>query len=81
VVGYTDQRASFPIETSVVFGDGDRLAGHFTDTFTAHGSGETFMWDQTKLYEVANGVITRVEVFQDDTAALIEFLDRNWPAS
>jgi hypothetical protein len=25
-----------------VFGDGDRLAGHFTMTLTAHGSGETF---------------------------------------
>ena len=81
VVGYTDQRASFRIETSEVFGDGDRLAGHFTATFTAHSSGETFLLDQTELYEAANGVITKVEVFQHDTPALIEFLDRNRPAS
>jgi ketosteroid isomerase-like protein len=81
VVGYTDQRASFRIETSEVFGDGDRLAGHFTATFTAHRSGETFLLDQTELYEVATSVITRVEVFQHDTPALIEFLNRNGPAS
>lgn len=81
VVGYTDARASFRFETSEVFGDGDRLAGHFTAAFTAHGSGETFLLDQTELYEVANGVITRVEVFQHDTTGLIEFLDRNGPST
>jgi hypothetical protein len=79
VVGYTDPRASYRLETSEVFGDSRRLAGHFTASFTAHGSGETFVLDQTELYEVADGVITRVEVFQRDTPGLIAFLDRNPP--
>jgi hypothetical protein len=64
-----------------VFGDGDRLAGHFTATWTAHGSGETFLLNQAELYEVANGAISRVEVFQDDTPGLIELFARNAPAS
>lgn len=81
VLGYTTQRASFRIETSEVFGDGDRLAGHFTATFTANGSGETIVMDQTELYQVTDGVISKVEVFQHNTPALIEFFDRNGPAS
>jgi len=81
VFGYTSQRASFRVETSEVFGDGDRLAGHFTATFTAHGSGETAVLDQTEVYEVTDRVISKVEVFQHDTPALIEFFDRNGPTS
>jgi ketosteroid isomerase-like protein len=81
VLGYTNQRASFRLETSEVLGDGDRLAGHFTATFTAHGSGETFVLNQTELYEVTDGAISKVEVFQHDTPALIEFFARNDPAS
>jgi hypothetical protein len=81
VFGYTSQRASFRIETSEVFGDGERLAGHFTATWTALGSGETFLYDQAELYEVRDGAISRVEVFQHDTPGWIEFLDRNGPAS
>jgi hypothetical protein len=80
VLGYTEPRASFRIETSEVFGSGARVAGHFTATFTAHGSGETFLLDQAELYEVADGVITKVEVFQRDTPGLIAFLERNGPA-
>ena len=80
-LGYTSQRASFRVETSEVFGDGDRLAGHFTATFTAHGSGETAVLDQTEVYEVTDRVISKVEVFQHDTPALIEFFDRNGPTS
>jgi hypothetical protein len=60
-----------------VFGDGGRLAGHFTATFTAHGSGETILLDQTEVYEVTDGAITKVEVFQHDTPALIDFFARN----
>jgi ketosteroid isomerase-like protein len=81
VNGYTNQRASFRLETAEVFGDGDRLAGHFTATFTAHDSGETFLLDQAELYEVTGGAISKVEVFQRDTPSLIEFFDRNRPAS
>ena len=81
VLGYTNQRASFRIETSEVFGDGDRLAGHFTATFTANGSGETVVMNQTEIYEVTNGAISKVEIFQHDTQALIEFFERNGPAS
>jgi ketosteroid isomerase-like protein len=81
VYGYGSQRASFHLQTSEVFGDGDRLAGHFTATWTAHGSGETFLLNQAELYEVANGAISKVEVFQDDTPGLIEFFARNAPAS
>jgi hypothetical protein len=80
VNAYTNQRASFRLETTEVFGDGDRLAGHFTATFTAHGSGETFLLDQAELYEVTGGAISKVEVFQRDTPSLIEFFDRNQPA-
>jgi ketosteroid isomerase-like protein len=43
VVGYTELRASFRVETAEVFGDGPRLAGHFTATFTADGSRETIL--------------------------------------
>ncbi len=81
VLGYTSQRASFRVETSEVFGDGDHLAGHFTATFTANGSGETVLMDQTEIYEVSDGVITKVQVFQHDTHAVIEFFQRNGPAS
>jgi hypothetical protein len=81
VYGYGSQRASFRLETSEVFGDGDRLAGHFTATWTAHGSGETFLLNQAEIYKVANGAISKVEVFQDDTPGLIEFFARNAPAS
>lgn len=81
VLGYTNQRASFQVETSEVFGDGGRLAGHFTATFTAHGSGETFLLDQAELYEVTDGAISKVEVFQSDTPALIDFFARNGPAA
>ena len=81
VVGYTDPRASFRVETAEVFGDGERLAGYFTATFTAHGSGETILFDQAEIYEVSNGLITKVEVFQRDTPALVDFFSRNGPAS
>jgi len=81
VFGYTSQRASFRIETSEAFGDGARLAGHFTATWTALGSGETFFYNQAELYEVTNGKISKVEVFQQDTPGWIEFLDRNKPPS
>jgi ketosteroid isomerase-like protein len=81
VLGYTNQRASFRVETTEVLGDGGRLAGHFTATFTAHGSGETFLLDQAELYEVTGGEISKVEVFQRDTPGLIEFFNRNRPAS
>ena len=64
-----------------MFGDGERLAGHFTATWTAHDSGETFVLSQAELYEVTNGAISKIEVFQDDTPGLIEFLARNGPAS
>jgi hypothetical protein len=79
VVGYTGQRAAFRLETSEVFGDGDRLAGHFTATFTAHGSGEILLLDQVEMYEVSNGLITKVEVFQRDTPAVVDFFRRNGP--
>lgn len=81
VLGYTSQRASFRVETSEVFGDGDRLAGHFTATFTAHSTGETVILSQTEVYEVTDGVISKVEVFQHNTQELIEFFDRNGPTS
>ena len=81
VMGYAGQRASFRLETSEVLGDGERLAGHFTATFSAHGSGETFLLNQTELYEVTDGAISKVEVFQHDTPALIDFFTRNGPAS
>ena len=81
VFGYGSERATFRLETSDVFGDGDRLAGHFTATWTALGSGEEFLLSQAELYEVTGGVITKVEVFQDDTAGLIEFFARNPPSS
>jgi SnoaL-like protein len=80
VLGYTDQRSTFRLVSSEVFGDGDRLAGHFTATFTAHGSGESFLLDQTELYEVTDGAISKVEVFQRDTPGLIEFFARNGPS-
>lgn len=81
VLGYTNERASFRAETSEVFGDGSRLCGHFTATFTAHGSGETFLLDQNEIYEVTDGAISKVEVFQRDTPGLIEFFNRNLPVS
>jgi ketosteroid isomerase-like protein len=81
VYGYGAQRASFRLQTSEVFGDGDRLAGRFTATWTAHGSGETFLLNQAELYEVTDGAISKVEVFQDDTPGLIEFFARNAPAA
>ena len=80
VLGYTDQRSTFRLVSSEVFGDGDRLAGHFTATFTAHGSGESFLLDQTELYEVTDGAISKVEVFQRDTPGLIDFFARNGPS-
>ena len=67
--------------SSEVFGDGDRLTGHITATFTAHGSGETFLLNQIELYEVRDGAISKIEVFQHDTPALIDFFDKNGPAS
>jgi ketosteroid isomerase-like protein len=79
--GYGAQRASFRLQTSEVFGDGGRLAGRFTATWTAHGSGETFLLNQAEIYEVTDGAISKVEVFQDDTPGLIEFFARNTPAS
>ena len=63
------------------FGDGDRLTGHITATFTARGSGETFLLNQLELYEVRDGAISKIEVFQHDTPALIDFFDKNGPAS
>jgi ketosteroid isomerase-like protein len=81
VAGYTDQRSTFQLVSSEVLGDGDRLAGHFTATFTAHGSGETFLLDQTELYEVTDGAISKVEVFQHDTPGLIEFFAKNPPTA
>ena len=81
VFGYGNERATFRLRTSEVFGDGDRLAGHFTATWTGRGSGETFLLSQAELYEVTDGVITRVEVFQDDTAGLTEFFARNAPTA
>lgn len=81
VFGYTNSRASFGVDTSEVFGDGDQVAGHFSATFTAHGSGETFVLNQAELYEVTDGKITRVEIFQHNTRELIEFLERNGPVS
>jgi ketosteroid isomerase-like protein len=81
VFGYLLQRASFQLESSEVFGDGDRLAGHFTATLTAHGSGESMAMSQTELYEVTDGVISRVEVFQSEVPALNEFFTRNKPTS
>ena len=81
VLGYVNQRASFRLETGEVFGDGERLAGRFTGTLTAHGNGETFLLNQAELYEVTDGVISKVEVFQHDTPGLIEFFDRNRPTT
>jgi len=72
-----DQRSTFRLVSSEVFGDGDRLTGHITATFTAHGSGETFLLDQIELYEVRDGAISTIEVFQHDTPALIDFFDRS----
>ena len=79
VFGYLLQRVSFKLESSEVFGSGDRLAGHFTATLTGLSSGETISLDQVELYEVANGVIIKVEVFQNNTPELIAFFDRNGP--
>jgi hypothetical protein len=81
VLGYVNQRASFRLETAEVIGDGDRCAVHLTGTLTAHGSGETFLLNQAELYEVTDGAISKVEVFQHDTSGLIEFFDGNRPPS
>jgi ketosteroid isomerase-like protein len=81
VLGWVDQRASFRLETAEVFGDGERLAGHFTATLTARGNGETFFLNQAELYDVTDGVISNIEVFPHDTPGLIEFFDRNRPTS
>jgi len=81
VFGYLMQRVSFQFESSEVFGDGPRLAGRFTATMTAIGSGEVMSLNQVELYEVTDGVVSKVEVFQNDTPALIEFFRRNGPVS
>ena len=81
VLGYVNRRASFRLETGEVFGDGERLAGRFTATLTAHGNGQTFLLNQAELYEVTDGAISKVEVFQHDTPGLIEFFDRNRPTT
>jgi hypothetical protein len=77
IVGYILDRASMQLETSEVFGDGQRVVGHFTAKLTAHGSGETFLLNQIELYEVTDSVISRAEIFQYDTPGVIEFFDRN----
>ena len=38
------------------------------------------MLDQTELYQVTDGAISKVEVFQHDTPTLIEFFAKNDPA-
>ena len=81
VFGYLMQRVAFQLDSSDVFGDGPHLAGHFTATMTAIGSGEVMTLSQVELYQVKNGLISKVEVFQSDTPALIEFFRRNGPVS
>ena len=81
VLANVNQRAWFRLDTAEVFGDGDRLAGHSTGTLTVHGSREPFFLNQAGLYDVTHGAISKVEVFQHDAPGLIEFFDRNRPAS
>jgi ketosteroid isomerase-like protein len=79
VFGYLMQRVAFQLDSSEVFGDGLKIAGHFTATMTAIGSGEVLALNQVEIYQVRDGLITHVEVFQNETPALIEFFERNGP--
>jgi uncharacterized protein len=81
VVGYYAEWATFQIQTSEVLGDGDRLAGHFTATYTAHATGDTVSAHYAELYEVRDGAISRVTTFVHDLPELIDFFARNEPTS
>lgn len=49
VVGYTDQRSTFRLVSSEVFGDGDRLTGHITATFTRTAAARPSCWTRSSF--------------------------------
>jgi hypothetical protein len=74
-------RPRIRIETPEVLGDGDRLAGHFTATLLAHGSGDTHLSNQARAVRGDGRRDQEAEVFQHHTPGPIEFFDRNGPTS
>jgi len=60
-----------------VIGDGDTVAVSADLEFTSRTSGRTLIMPYVELHTIADGKVTRVEVFPQDTHRLVEFWNQN----
>lgn len=56
------------------FGSADQVVQVTTQTWTAKATGRSATVDVVELFQVADGCITEIRVFQQDTHALLETL-------
>ena len=76
VVGWMMGVAELTIGETEVVGEGARVAGRFSATLRSRASGEEFALEMVELYDIADGRITRIDVYPKDTQALAEFYAR-----
>ena len=58
-----------------IFGDDGRAVQVTTQTWTAKSTGRSATVDVVELFRVADGLVTEIRVFQQDTHALLATLD------
>jgi uncharacterized protein len=63
------------IEDPRIFGQEDRVLQLTTQTWTAKPTGRSATVDVVELFRVADGLVTEIRVFQQDTHALLATLD------
>lgn len=62
---------------SKVFDGGDAAAASMVLSFTSRRTGETMHMPYVEIYTVADGLITKVDVYPQDVAALTAFMEAN----
>jgi uncharacterized protein len=63
------------IENHRLLGCGDEVVQITTQTWTAHATGRSATVDVVELFQVADGMVVEIRVFQQDTHRLLGTLD------
>jgi uncharacterized protein len=65
------------IEDAKVFDGGDAAAANMKVVYTSRRTGETIRMPYVEIYSVADGLISKIDVFPQDVTALTQWMDAN----
>jgi uncharacterized protein len=77
VIGVMFAKAEFGASNHKYLSAGDTVAVSMLATITSRKTGKVLQMPYMELYTVRDGLVTRIEVYPQDTKTLVEFWDAN----